>query len=74
MRSDQSETVTQLAHEAVQSLREVDAQRAAQGLIQSYIGADSKVISMPHFQSALVQALKEARLKGQDDCDVLTLI
>jgi hypothetical protein len=73
MRSEQSETVTGLVHQAVQARREADARQVANGLIQGHIGPDHKVTDMQNFHSALVQALKAARMKGQDDCGVLTL-
>ncbi len=44
-------------------------------LIQGYLGPDHRVINMQSFYGALVQALRAARMQGQDDCsgDVLTL-
>jgi len=36
------------------------ARETARGLIQSYIGPDHKVLDMPAFYSALVQALRNA--------------
>ena len=36
-------------------------------LIQGYIGPDHKVMSMPNFHSALAQALRQARERGQLD-------
>jgi hypothetical protein len=73
MRSDPSESVTGLVHRAVQVRREAEARQIASGLIRGNIGPDHKVTNMPDFYSALVQALKDARRQGQDDCDVLTL-
>jgi hypothetical protein len=73
MRSDQAEAV-QLVHRAVQARREAVARRVAKGLIQSYVGPDHKIMNMESFYSALIQALKVARMRGEDDAgDVLTL-
>jgi hypothetical protein len=48
--------------EAEQEARIDDKARAmAHGLIQSYIGPDHRVVDMPSFYSALVQAIKQAR-------------
>ena len=44
-----------------------EAAKMATALIQSYIGADHKVMSMPNFYSALAQALRQAREQGQLD-------
>jgi hypothetical protein len=42
--------------------------------MRDYIGSDQKVMSLPNFRAALVQALKAARIKGEDDAgDILTL-
>jgi hypothetical protein len=74
MRTDQTSSVVSLAHQAIQSRREAEARRVADGLIQEHIGPNYKVMSMPNFRSALVQALKAARIRGEDDAgDVLTL-
>jgi hypothetical protein len=73
MRSEHTETVTGLVNQAVQARRDAEARRIALGLIQDYISPDYKVTDMQSFHSALVQALKAARIQGQDDCDVLTL-
>jgi hypothetical protein len=73
MRSEQPDNVIAVVHKAVQARREAEARNVAQELIQTYIGPDLRVVSVQHFHSALIQALKDARLKGQDDCDVLTL-
>jgi hypothetical protein len=44
-----------------------DAQQIAQGLIQSYIGPDHRVMDMPSFYGALVQALMTAHEEGWKD-------
>jgi hypothetical protein len=44
-----------------------EARATAHALIQGYCGPDHKVISMADFFSALVQALKAARLQGRQD-------
>jgi hypothetical protein len=43
-----------------------DAKQIANGLIQSYIGPDSRVVDMPSFYGALVQAL-QAHQQGWKD-------
>jgi hypothetical protein len=54
--------------------REAEARQVANGLIQGYIGPDHKVMDMQSFYSALMQALRAARIRGEDDAgDVLTL-
>jgi hypothetical protein len=54
--------------------REAEARQVAKGLIQGHVGPDHKVINMQSFCSALVQALRAARMRGEDDAgDVLTL-
>lgn len=76
MRNDQAEMVAQLVreNEAVEAHREAEARQVARGLIQGYVGPDNKVMNMQSFYSALVQALRAARMQGQDDTgDVLTL-
>lgn len=47
---------------------DAEARATAHALIQGYIGPDHKVMVMSDFYSALVQALREARAKGQEDC------
>ena len=44
-----------------------DAKKIAQGLIQSYIGPDHRVMDMPSFYSAIVQALQAAHQQGWKD-------
>lgn len=78
MRNDQAEMVTRLVREqeATEARREAEARATAHGLIQGYIGPDHKVVDMPNFYSALVQAIRTARWQGQTDGpggDVLTL-
>ena len=77
MRNHQAEEVTRLIrqHEAIEAQREAEARQMAHGLIQGYMGPDHRVLNMQSFYGALVQALKAARMQGQDDCsgDVLTL-
>ena len=43
-----------------------DAKQIANGLIQSYIGPD-RVVDMPSFYGALVQALQAAHQQGWKD-------
>jgi hypothetical protein len=45
-----------------------DAKRIAQGLIQGYIGPDHRVMDMPSFYRALVQALRAAHQQGWKGC------
>lgn len=73
MRSDQSQSLAGVVNEAVQNIRDAEARSVAHSLIQDYVGRDHRVLNLPSFHSALVQALKDARLKGQDDCGVQTL-
>jgi hypothetical protein len=47
------------------TLREV--QQIAHGLIQGYIGPDHRVMDMPSFYAALVQALQAAHQQGWND-------
>jgi hypothetical protein len=53
-----------------------DADKTAKALIQGYLGPDHKVLNMASFQSALSQALKDAREQGQVDKsgEVVTLL
>jgi hypothetical protein len=44
-----------------------DAKQIAQGLIQGYIGPDHRVLDMPSFFGALVQALLAAHEQGWKD-------
>jgi hypothetical protein len=73
MRTDQSKHESAVVYDAVVTIRDAQARGVARGLIQSHIGPDQKVIDMPSFNAALVRALKDARMQGQDDCGVLTL-
>lgn len=78
MRNDRAEMVSRLVREqeAMEARREAEARATAHGLIQGYIGPDRRVIDMPSFYSALVQAIRTARWQGQTDGpgeDVLTL-
>jgi hypothetical protein len=74
MRTDQSDNLTSLVHRAVQARRDAEAGHVVDSLIRDYIGPDQKVMSVSNFRSALVQALKAARIKGEDDAgDILTL-
>lgn len=47
---------------------DTEARATAHALIQGYLGPDHRVISIPDFYSALVQALKAARHQGHADC------
>jgi hypothetical protein len=44
-----------------------DAKQIANGLIQSYIGPDTRVVDMSSFYGALVQALQAAHQQGWKD-------
>ena len=44
-----------------------DAKQIANGLIQSYIDPDTRVVDMPSFYGALVQALQAAHQQGWKD-------
>jgi hypothetical protein len=44
-----------------------EAQQIAHGLIQGYIGPDHRVMDMPSFFGALVQALQAAHQQGWND-------
>jgi len=44
-----------------------DAQQIAHGLIQAFIGPDHRVMDMPSFYGALVQALQSAHEQGWKD-------
>jgi hypothetical protein len=41
-----------------------EAQQIAHGLIQAYVGPDHRVMDMPSFFGALVQALQAAHQQG----------
>jgi hypothetical protein len=75
MRNHQAEEVSRLVRrsEAIEAQRDAEACQVAQGLIRGFLGPDQRVLNMQGFYAALVQALRAARLQGQDDCDVLTL-
>lgn len=73
MRSE-GETVVSVVHQAVQSRREAEARQAASRLIQEHVGPDQRIGNLQNFSSALVQALRAARMRGEDDAgDILTL-
>lgn len=44
-----------------------DAKKIAHGLIQGYIGPDHRVMDMPSFYSAIVQALQAAHHQGWNE-------
>ena len=44
-----------------------DAKQIAQGLIQLYIGPDFRVMDVPSFYGALVQAIQAAHQQGWKD-------
>jgi hypothetical protein len=78
MRNNQVEMVSRLVREqeTMEAHREAEARATAHGLIHSYIGPDHRVLDMPNFYSALVQAIRTARWQGQTDGqgeDILTL-
>ncbi len=66
MSDDQAAMVAELVAKQAELDEGVDAvaRAVAHGLIQGYIGPDHRVLDMPSFYSALVQALKAAREKG----------
>ena len=66
---DQAESVIRMVEEqaALDAGMEAEAREIALGLIQGYLGPDDKVLDMPTFYSALVQAIKAAREQGQVD-------
>ena len=72
---NQAGEVTRLIRqqEAIEAQRVSEAWQVARGLIQGHLGPDHKIMNVQGFHSALVQALKAARMQGQDDGDVLTL-
>jgi hypothetical protein len=74
----QAEQVTDLVEKEVafQERMKADADKTAKALIQGYLGPDHKVLNMASFQSALSQALKDAREQGQVDKsdEVVTLL
>ena len=73
MRSE-GETVVSVVHQAVQSRREAEARQTASRLIQEHVGPDHRIANLQNFSSALVQALRVARMRGEDDAgDILTL-
>ena len=73
-RGDRAETAVQLVHRAIQARRDAEARQVARKLIQGYIDPHYKVVNMQTFCSALVAALKIARMRGEDDAgDVFTL-
>ena len=73
MRSE-GETVVQLVNKAVQSRRAAEARQVANRLIQEHVDPDHRVADVQHFSLALVQALRAARIQGEDDAgDILTL-
>ena len=43
------------------------AQQIAQGLIKSFVGPDHRIMDMPSFYGALVQALQAAHEQGWKD-------
>jgi hypothetical protein len=69
MSEDQAALVARLVtqQDELDARMNADARQTAHGLIQGYLGPDHKVIDMPSFYSALVQALKAAREQGQAD-------
>jgi hypothetical protein len=75
MRNHQAEELSRLIrkNEAIEAQRDAEAWQVAGGLIRKYLGPDHRIVNVPSFHSALAQALKTARMQGQDDGDVLTL-
>lgn len=66
---DQAEGIKRIVLEdaELEARMEAEAKATAHALIQGYIGPDHKVLNMQRFYSALVQALKAGREKGQSD-------
>ena len=66
---DQAEAIKRIVRENAEldTRMDAEARATAHALIQGYLGPDHKIMSMSNFYSALVQALKEARVKGQAD-------
>lgn len=66
---DQAKAIARIVREddELQARMDADAKATAHALIQGYLGPDHRVIAMNNFFSALVQALKTARQKGQED-------
>ena len=65
MRSNEAETITQLANETLEVVRKAEACTAANEIIRSYFGTDNQVRNMSAFYSALVEALQKARERGK---------
>jgi hypothetical protein len=66
---DQAEAIERIVrqdHEP-RARMQAEARATAHGLIQGYLGPDHKVMHMPGFYGALVQALIAAREQGQVD-------
>ena len=73
-RRDQTETAVQLVHRALQARRDAEARQVARKLIKAHMDPHYRVANIQSFCSALVAALKIARMRGEDDAgDVLTL-
>jgi hypothetical protein len=51
-----------------------EAQQIAHGLLQGYIGPDHRVMDMPSFFGALVQALQAAHQQGWNDSRAEALV
>jgi hypothetical protein len=66
---DQAGAITRIVEEDAEfeARIEAEARATAHGLIQGYLGPDHKVTNMQSFYSALVQALKAARIRGQSE-------
>lgn len=66
MADDQAAMVAELVAKQAELDEHMDAEAraVAHGLIQGYIGPDHRVLDIPSFYSALVQALKQARHRG----------
>ena len=55
------------AQRGVAAMTIEDAKQIAHGLIQGYVGPDHRVMDMPSFYGALVQALQAAHQQGWKD-------
>lgn len=63
------------AQRGTSSLRGVvpmETKQIATGLVQTYIGPDSRVMDLPSFYDALVEALQAAFVRGCTEAERLT--
>lgn len=64
---DQAEAIKRMVREddELEARADAEARATAHALIQGYLGPDHRVMDMQSFYSALAQALKDARARGQ---------